>query len=700
MLMRPLPLLVITALGVSACYGASDIRTTGMEEANPVEDAELPDGEHTDGDHSCEGETAPGRPTLHRLNKAEYDNTVRDLLGDTSRPAQGFPSDDVGYGFDNNGDVLSMAPLLVEKYDAAAETLVTTVLAKEGAPGQLTQVDALSMTATAGAASGDYWNLYSAGTLTTSINVTSAGSAVIRVRAYGQQAGSEPAKMTLRVDGADVQSFDVTAVSASPAIYSHTMTLTAGAHTFAVAFTNDFYDAATGADRNLLVDYLELERAGSVADPSTAKVRICDPAIAGEAACFRTIVTTLAKKAWRRPLTVAESDKLMSFLQLAKANGDGFEVGVNLALHTVLLSPHFLFRVELDADPTAATVHRLNDYELATRLSYFLWSSTPDDALMAAAERGELSDDAKVLEQVTRMLADPKAAAFTKNFGGQWLMARNVASVTPDPVLFPGFDAALKDSMQKETEAFFQAFVDEERPVKDMLDADFTYLNDRLASHYGLPAPGSTELKRVSLNGTNRGGLLTLGSLLTVTSNVTRTSPVKRGKWVLGSLMCAEPPAPPPNVEALAEPVNPTGTLRERMEAHRNNAICSSCHSSMDPIGFGMENYDAVGKYRTHEPSGAPIDAASTMPDGQAFNGTKELSAILKSDPRLTTCVADKLLTYATGRGVTEADHCAVKRIAERATIRGGKLTDYVVEIAVSTHFTHRQGEPLTGGAP
>lgn len=701
MVTRSLPVLLLAAWLMSGCYGASDLRTTGMEkEVTPVEPEEQITGVDPAADKCAGKEIAPGRPTLHRLNKAEYDNTVRDLLGDSTRPAQGFPSDDVGYGFDNNGDVLSMSPLLVEKYDTAAESLVTAVLAKEGSPGQLTRVDALSMTASVGSASGGFWNLFSNGTLTTTINVTGTGSHTLRIRAYGQQAGPDVAKMNVLIDGVVAQQFDVPAVAAAPAIYTLQRTLNAGAHTFVVEFTNDYYDAATAADRNLLVDYVEVERSGSVADPATAKVRICDPATAGEAACFRTIVTTFSKRAWRRPITVAEGDKMMGFLQLAKTNGDGFEVGLKLALHATLLSPHFLFRVELDEDPNAPVAHRLSDYELAARLSYFLWSSTPDATLLGAAERGELADDAKVTEHVARMLKDPKATEFTKNFGGQWLMARNVSFITPNATLFPGVDAALKDGMQQETEAFFQTFVDEERPVKDMMDADFTYVNDRLADHYGLARPNSSTVKRVSLTGTNRGGLLSLGALLSVNANVTRTSPVKRGKWVLSALLCSEPPAPPPNVEALAEPVDPNGTLRQRMEAHRKLAICSSCHSSMDPIGFGMENYNAVGQFRTNDTGGYAIDATGTLPDGKSFNGTQELSKILKEDPRLLTCVADKMLTYAMGRGVTEEDHCAVVRIADRAVIRGGKLTDYVVEIATSKNFTHRQGELLTGGAP
>lgn len=680
----------------AACYGKSEIVTSGLtppsETSDPVDPPATPE-------NGCKGEIDPDRPTLHRLNRAEYNNTVRDLLGDTTQPANDFPADDYGYGFDNIGDVLSIAPLLVEKYEAAAELLADQIVTRESSPPQLTTVLATAMTASTGTQSGNDWNIYSAGTLSTQLSFNSTATYTFRIRAYGDQAGGAAPQMALNVDGVALKQWDVTATSGSPQLFTHQANVSAGSHSVSVEFLNDYYDSASGADRNLIVSYVEVERPGTVTDPANAKLRICDPATVGESTCFRQIVTAFAKRAWRRPVSPEEGDRLTGMLTLAKSNGDGFETALRLAVQTTLLSPHFLFRVELDSDPASAATHKLNDYELASRLSYFLWSSTPDDALMQLADQGALQNPAALEAQVRRMLKDPKSRALTDNFAGQWLKVRALDLVTPDKTLFPTWDASLKDAMKEEARQYFTAFVQEDRPVSSMLDADFTYLNDRLADHYGLPKPGSTELQRVSLSGTNRGGLLTLGSILAVTSHSTRTSPVLRGKFVLTSLLCSEPPPPPANVPQITDGSQPTGTVRQQMEAHRANPVCASCHTAMDPIGFGMENFDAIGRHRTQDLGGFPIDSSGVLPSGQAFNGVSELAQLVKADPRLTECVANNLLTYAVGRGVTHDDAWAVQSVNEKAQARGGKLSDYLVEIALSPNFTSRRGEP-EGGSP
>jgi hypothetical protein len=506
----------------------------------------------------CSGPRDPGRVTLRRLNRAEYDNTVRDLLGDTTRPAREFPADDISSaGFDNDADVLSMSPLLMEKYAAAARRLVEE----------------------------------------------------------GWQRGA---------------------------------------------------------------------------------FRTCELAAGDPMPCARDLLSRFARRAWRRPVTEAEEGRLLSFITRARARGDGVDVGVKLALRAVLLSPHFIYRVELDPAPGTSTPHRLTDLELASRLASFLWSGTPDEPLLKLAEAERLHEPAILEQQVLRMLMDPKAQALVEDFAGQWLYLRAVDSVEPDPTLFPTFDEPLRRALRQETELFFREFLTSHRPLRDMLDADFTYVNDRLAAHYGLPLPGNDSPRRVSLAGhPERTGLLGQGSLLAVTSLPTRTSPVKRGVWVLEQLLCSGPPPPPPDVEGLPPAVDPSASLRQRMEQHRSNPACSGCHDAMDPIGFGLENFDALGRWRLIEQgTGAPVDARGTMPGGTSFQGPTELQRLLKQDARLTECVTRHLLTYALGRGLTEADACAVRDIARQAEARGGRWQDLIITLTGSEPFTHRRGEP------
>lgn len=430
-------------------------------------------------------------------------------------------------------------------------------------------------------------------------------------------------------------------------------------------------------------------------------MRVCDPAEIGEAACARQILTRFTRRAWRRPATDAEIDRLMSFLTLAHDSGDGFDVGMKLALEAVLLSPHFIYRVETDPDPQSETPHRLNDYELASRLSYFLWSSMPDDELLDLADQDALHDPATLAAQVDRMLADPKAQALVDNFAGQWLATRAVETVEPNKTLFPGFEDALKTDIQAETNLFFKEFLETERPVRDMLDANFTYLSDRLAAHYGLPQVGSQTMTRVTLDpSSHRGGLLRQASFLAITSHPNRTSPVKRGKWVLEKLLCKEPPPPPPGVNNTVNTDVLTGTLREKLEEHRSNPSCAGCHALMDPIGFGFENYDAVGRYRTMD-GDYPVDATGTLPDGETFSGPGELAQILKSDPHLSACVAKNMLVYALGRGDSPKDLCAIQKIAADFDARGGTFRDLIHVITESEPFTQRRGEALAiGGNP
>lgn len=636
----------------------------------------------------------PGRVTLHRLNNAEYNNTVRDLLGTKLQPANDFPADDRGYGFDNVADVLRLSPLAVELYEAAAERLIADTLAVT-TPSTTAMFEVMSQAGTGNAVNGG-WNFYSNGTATINVVAPLAGMYTFQIRAYGQQAGPDPARLAIEVPGAMAITIDVTATMASPAIYEKTVMLPAGTTPVGISFTNDFYDQATMADRNLWVDYV------SVTGPTDApqldserrkRLLLCDAL--DDRGCQQTILSSFAKRAWRRPPTSDEVDKLLELVDLAKSQGDTAEAGLRLALQRVLVSPHFVFRVEVDPDPTSLAPRPLTGWELATRLSYFLWSTMPDDELFAAAESGKLTEDPKELErQAARMLEDPKAIALTDNFAGQWLFTRALGDQDPDYQLFPDYDDELEAAMRAETRRYFRAFLEEDVPMDQFLVADFTYVNDRLAEFYGLPQPGSpTELVKVSLADSPRRGFLTQGSFLRVTSNPKRTSPVKRGKWVLDNLLCTPPRPPPPGVEALPDGMMATGSIRERLEAHRTNPICASCHRTMDPIGFGLDNFDAIGHYRTQD-AGFPIDATGELADGSAFNGAVEMTKRLAEDPGVYRCMVQKLYTY-TGRSpfrIEAIEH--IDSLTERFIGGGYRLRNLLLDMVTDPFFVSRRGEP------
>jgi hypothetical protein len=627
--------------------------------------------------------------TIRRLNQPEYNNTVRDLLDDNTKPALDFPADDFGHGFSNIADVLSTAPVLIEKYDNAARALVDTAIAREAAPGQSSRFEAENASTSTGAAQGGFWNLFTNGTISAQVTFASTGRYTFRVRAYQSRAGSEDAKMVLRVDGRDVNTFDVPALQAAPGMYTIEADVTQGSKRVEVAFINDFYMDPN--DRNLFVDWVEVQRPSTVVAPDRAKIMVCDVNAQG-ASCARTIVTRFGRKAWRRPLTTAEVDRYSAIFSSAIAEMQPPLEALSLSLEAMLLSPHFLYRVELDPEPTSLTPHKLNDFELAARLSYFLWGSMPDEQLNAVADRGAL--ETELSAQVTRMLADSKAQMLVTQFGGQWLRSNSVEETAPSASVFPNVTAATKRSMREQTEAVFGHFLRSDDSAKGLLGSDFTYLNDTLASHYGLPAPGSATMQRVQLTSNReRGSLLGHAGILTVTSPPTRTSPVKRGAWVLGNLLCAEPAPPPPGVEGLPAEAMPTGTLRQQVERHRADPNCAGCHALMDPLGFGLEPLDGVGRNRTTDTGGFAIDATGVMPDGRAFNGPAEMTAMLKEDPAFTHCITEKLFTYGLGRAPTREELCQVEGITQGFQSSGYKLKGLIQALAQSRSFTHRRGE-------
>lgn len=637
-----------------------------------------------------------GRVTLHRLNRAEYDNTVRDLLGTALTPAQDFPYDDSSHGFDNLAETLTMSPLHVEMYERAAEALATEALEIPlGEPAfERFEAEGPDVTATVGAAQADGWMLWSNGDLTATIEAPADGLYAIRTRLWATQAGPELAQAAIGHDGGTDLIVDVAATDVQGGeTFEVEVQLTAGVHSIHVSFLNDFWDQYAGEDRNLIVDWIEHEGPLDLEpgpNPIRDRLLVCEPSSDTDVACARLVLEAFAPRAWRRPLEPGEVDGLLDVFDAVTSDGGTWDDGMRLAVQAVLLSPHFLFRVELEDEPGTEKRHDLTQYELATRLSYFLWSSMPDDALFAAAEKGELATEAQIAAQVTRMLADPKAEALTENFAGQWLYIRAIADKQPDSWEYPTFDEDLRDAMSEEMERFFRSFIDEERDLHELLLATEGEVNARLAEHYGLDPVG--DWQTVDLEAADRGGLLAMSGLHLVNSYPARTSPVLRGKWVLSSLLCDEPPPPPPEVEGLITEDADSQTLREQLEQHRADPVCASCHDVMDPIGLSLEHFDGVGAWRATD-NGFPVDASGELPDGTTFYGARELSAVIAADARYPTCITDKLFTYAHGRSPRYTDAPYLVEIEDAFAQGGFTFEALAVAIATSDTFRTRHGE-------
>ena len=638
----------------------------------------------------CVGPDRPGRVTIRRLNRQEYDNTIRDLFGIDLKLAKTFPSDDVGYGFDNIGDVLSVSPVLFERYIDAADEIVRTVIAS-------TDVEAAPRRQFEGK------RFPTRGQVTRDFTLEDAGEYVLRVRAWGDQAGNQACFMLVGLDGKPLRKELVRNDRNRPTDFEVTLDLKQGKHQLGVAFLNDFYlksgPQGKKLDRNLNVDSIELIGPLGILPDSLPEfhTRFFQPPIDPRATvthqteAIKKLLNPLASRAFRRRASITEVESLGRIFSLARRNGETVERSTQLAVAAILVSPSFLFRMEVDPEP--GEVRDLNDFELATRLSYFLWSSMPDDELFGAAARGELHTEEQLVQQARRMLKDDRVEALVENFAGQWLQLRGLEEVSPSQKQFPTFDNQLREAMLRETELFFRTIVSDNRSILDFLDADYTYVNDRLAKHYGISGVPGPDFKRVSLEGGRRGGLLGQASILTVTSDPTRTSPVKRGKWILENLFDAPPPEPPPNVPQLAEGDSSqlTGSLREQMERHRADPACASCHKMMDPLGFGLENYNAIGAWRDRDGT-IEIDATGELPSGQTFDGPQELRhLLLQRQDDFRRCLSEKMLTFALGRGLEYYDACAVERIVNRLQADDDRFAIVVEEIVKSPAFRQRE---------
>jgi mono/diheme cytochrome c family protein len=666
-------------------------------------------------DRTAAARPNPGRAPVHRLNRAEYSNAIRDLLAVDVRPGEWLPVDDSGYGFDNIAAVLSTSPALLDRYMSAARK-VSRLAVGDLAVKPVEEIYDAKRDPLKGSRNeqlNEELPFDSRAGMTVAHYFPLDAEYVFKIRLSGVQSDGEeapidPYQMRVAVK-AGLHTVGVTSPRENLKAERDTPAAGpgggAGGRGGAVQIPSPvdlrlngarlkrFDVRATAPDVTRLIVGGPYNPTGRGDTPSRRTIFVCRPARpAQEPACARTILTTLAHHAFRRPVTSADIEPLYAFYQRGRANGD-FESGIQAAIEAMLVSPDFLFRVERDpATARAGTAYRISDVELASRLSFFLWSTVPDAELRGLAERRRLKDPAVLEHQVRRMLDDARADALVSNFAGQWLQLRNVDTVKPDPVIFP-FDEALRQSFFTETALFVSSIFREDRSLLDLLSADYTFVNQRLAEHYGIPRVYGSQFRRVTLTDVNRRGLLGQGSVLTVTSYPNRTSVVQRGKWILENLLGTPPPPPPPDVPELKGAANgKTLSMREQMQAHRANAVCAACHSRMDPIGFALENYDGVGRWRG-EDAGAPIDASGTLPDGSGFHGPAGLSQLLLTryrDDFLRTAT-ERLLTYALGRGVEYYDAPTIRSINREAARDHHRISSWILAIVNSTPFQMRK---------
>jgi hypothetical protein len=643
----------------------------------------------------------PGRVTARRLNRAEYTNTIRDLLAIEFRADRNFPTDDSGEGFDNIADVLTVSPVLMDKYLSAAGRIAARAIAGEPLPKPIEVEYSLR-----------FKNLrrMDPSNVEATHRFDFDADYELKIGLPGQRAkDAAPVTLGLWIDGKLAHTQPVE-TKPSGLVYFNPyseermrVAIPEGDHTLRLGFIDDPF-VKTLAKEDIYKDQVNkwigaVTLIGPFASqgekPSRKRILVCDPATGPR--CVDRILTTLARRAYRRPVLGSEIVALKKFVTLAQEDGQSLEQGIALAIQAMLVSPHFLFHIERDRHPTDPTrIHRISDVELASRLSYFLWNSMPDEELLSLAERRRLSVPQVLDAQVTRMLADPKSSAMAENFAGQWLEVRNLDSIKPDPQKFPDWTPELRDAMKTETRMFFDAMLRENRPISEFLTARYTFLNELLASHYGIDGVSGPDFRRVELKTDQRGGVLSHGSVLAVSSYPTRTSVVIRGKYILQNILGTPPSPPPADVPPLDEQaVGTTASLRKQMESHRTNAICASCHNRMDPLGFALENYDAIGKWRTMD-GGFPVDSSGVLPGGKKFTSPAEMRQILSERmPEFSRTLTEKMLIYALGRGLQRYDRPTVRDITTRLAASGYGLQTLVHEVVRSLPFHSRRGEQV-----
>ncbi len=693
-----LAVVTLAALCLGGCYQGTpgqggDESSTGQATATTAATAANTAGEDT-------GEDAPREVVpepLHRLNRLEYNNTVRDLLGTGLTPADSFPPDNVTLGFDNVAEGLTLTPSLMDLYATAARQLAAAAL--EIAPRYATRIGARGHATATGQAGNAFdwgWSMPRQGQgLGFTLELPQDETITFSILAGGDAVGEPTPEMGLLVDGVEVGHWLVTSTPTSPVVYSVQLPLLAGSRAIVITFPNGADQPAENIFNSLVVGYLDLRSEATVVPAGRARIYICEPGqVADPDGCHRAIVTRFAARAWRRPLTTEESDAVFALWQQLRST-EGDAAAVSLVVRAMLMSAKFLYRPSLPAEGASASdgLVPLGDHTLASRLSYFLWSSMPDDALFTAAASGALRTTTGLQQQVRRMLADPKAAGLRRGFASQWLATRALAQHAPDPGTYPNFDEALRAAMIAEAELFFGDFVSNGLPIGSMLDPDFGFVNNRLALHYGLSAPGSAELTRVDLDDDSRRGLVMQGAWLTANSASNRSSPVNRGRWILEQLLCITIPPPPPDIPPLMPPAEGQ-TAREMLAKHRENPACAGCHDLLDPAGLGMEEYDGIGAWRALE-NGQPVDVSGAVPGignagNKTFSGAAELATLLADDPRFVECLTEKLFTYSLGRARAGTDYPFRADIHEQLAGETGSLDQLIELIALSPAFRMR----------
>jgi hypothetical protein len=659
-------------------------------------------------DQAAEARPNPGRPGVYRVNRVQYANAIRDLIALDIDSTSLLPADDSGYGFDNIGDVLTVSPMLLEKYLSAAGKISRLAVGDPSLGPTSTEYQIPPATVQTERESGDL-PIGSRGGIAVRHHFPLDAEYVVKVRLQrGKDATtilgiSEPRQLDIRLDGARMRLFTVGGQSRAEAGEPDDglevrIPVQAGPHLVAATFLKDTVKPEGVLDTAGNQAFFEGVGSVSIAGPFAAtgpgdtptrrKIFVCRPrGLKAEEACATKIVTTLARRAYRRPINKDEIPALMIPYKSARATRS-FEEGIRLALQRILVSPDFLFRVEVDpAKAASGSAYRVSDVELTSRLSFFLWSSIPDDELLSLAERGKLKEPAVLEQQVKRMLADRRANTLFSNFVGQWLYLRNIETVLPDPAAFPEFDENLRVALARETQLFFESMLREDRSLLDLLRANYTFLNERLARHYGIPGIRGSEFRRVTLTNDERKGLLGQGSVLTVTSYPNRTSPTLRGKWLLENLLGSPPPPPPPNVPSLKEDKDVSLlTMRQRMDLHQASPVCSSCHSRMDPLGFALENFDGLGRWR------AGVDSSGILPDGTKIDGPVGLrNVLLSKKDQVVTTATERLLTYALGRGVEAFDMPAIRKIVRDAASGDYRWSSLIMGIVKSVPFQMRR---------
>ncbi|MCB0825630.1 MAG: DUF1592 domain-containing protein [Armatimonadetes bacterium] len=640
-----------------------------------------------------------GRVTIRRLNRTEYRYTVQDLLGLDLDVTRDFPSDNVGYGYDNIGDVLTLSPLHMEKYMKAAEDLSKAAIQITTPKNMVAEFHKATLPENARLGNSEEIFFFANGRVNFNFPVEEAGDYMLTIVAAGTPAGPDLPELTYWLDGVQQAPMKVPAVPAKPGTYRVPLTLRGKPTQIGVGFLNDYYAPndpnPNNRDRNLIIYSMRLDGPDrSTIQPSESHRRIIYGRIANgtEMMMGGQFLRRFMTRAYRRPATEEELSRLMVLFKKVLDSGDPFERAMQVCVQAVLVNPNFLFRVELDDVARNGASRQLNDFELANRLSYFLWSSMPDDELMQLATTKTLSQPDILDKQIARMMADPKAARFAENFATQWLQIKRIEVSSPDPELFPGFDSALQDSMIDEAVSFFGDAVRNNRSISEFITSDYTFLNSRLARHYGIPNVSWNEMRRFNVKEYNRGGLLGMGAVLTVTSNPNRTSPVKRGKWVMEQVLGTPPPPPPPNVGVLADDkaTITTKNMRERLEMHRKDPSCAACHKPLDAIGFTLENFDAVGKWRDKD-GVFEVDNKGEMPDGTKLDGVTGLRRLLiDREDDFVRNLCEQMMIYALGRGMNASDKCQIDLLVERVQKKGGRMQDLISEIVNSDLFQKR----------